>query len=678
MSAEEPIIRQRQKVQPLSSPSPNGHRIAVSEGIARTQGRVYSDTLTSVIKPIGKFTVDWVVSPTLSSANYAVTKMMHLLFSPVLTREGYRILKENIIGIDSETGTWHFNGNNLLYLCYTIGIIGMNVCHYFVMKDFYEKETEFQDVITAENVTEESFDKAFLGIVWILALWVVRLSASSWLCDNFSSSLSKDDAVKMFAQYHEDDAFNGIKGAKENSMPRLINDDLSTVNSVVSLFSKRLDTLSDFVTAVFSLMALSSFVIELSAITMVTAYVGGFYVLLSYLGGKYKALNSEVKETRDKLNNSLSDLERCSSSITALGGSETERKKNTAYVEELLNLESWSMFYKALIKGVGIFNSMGTLFFGMFLFKTKLINKVVKHSELFPMGAQIGNIIRCITWHREKISEISDVETSRKRIDDHMERIRQSIDTKVNSQLDVDVNLNHKFALCFKGEITKHKDPAKILVATDEIALERGYRYLVRGDSNIGKSSWMKVLAGQEHNVNPGTKLELVSKPVYMPQVPYVSKQPNTLLFNILYPTKTEEEIAAGEVDPETIERIKRYMQFLNLNKEDDLDTIDIWGKEGEVLSGGEIKKLALIRMLVTSKPDVLLMDEVTAGLDETSKDRACELIRSELEGVTILEILHLSKLESQFVIKDYYGVIEFNKDENNPKGPARMTQHQA
>lgn len=67
----------------------------------------------------------------------------------------------------------------------------------------------------------------------------------------------------------------------------------------------------------------------------------------------------------------------------------------------------------------------------------------------------------------------------------------------------------------------------------------------------------------------------------------------------------------------------------------------DYLDKKITALSGGEKQRVALIRNLLF-RPEVLLLDEVTTGLDETSKAIVHQLIAQvQQEGSTILQVTH-------------------------------------
>lgn len=83
----------------------------------------------------------------------------------------------------------------------------------------------------------------------------------------------------------------------------------------------------------------------------------------------------------------------------------------------------------------------------------------------------------------------------------------------------------------------------------------------------------------------------------------------------------------------------------------------DFLDKEVTALSGGEKQRVALIRNLVFL-PKVLLLDEVTTGLDENSKVIVHQLIKAvHEEGITIIQVTH-----DQDEIKAANNIVEIKK----------------
>jgi ABC-type sugar transport system ATPase subunit len=83
-------------------------------------------------------------------------------------------------------------------------------------------------------------------------------------------------------------------------------------------------------------------------------------------------------------------------------------------------------------------------------------------------------------------------------------------------------------------------------------------------------------------------------------------------------------------------------------------------------LSGGEAQRVALGRAL-SFRPQVLLLDEPLNALDETTRDRLCELLRSiqKKSGLTTLHITH-SRVEARALAEKLF-VLESGKLSEQP-----------
>lgn len=156
------------------------------------------------------------------------------------------------------------------------------------------------------------------------------------------------------------------------------------------------------------------------------------------------------------------------------------------------------------------------------------------------------------------------------------------------------------------------------------------------GPSGAGKSTILKLIANlispsageiryQNKNIN---KLDPIA---YRRQVSYCFQQPSlfgkTVKDNLLFPY----QIRKKEIDQQ---------HLIDLLNRVDLGT-DFLDKEITDLSGGEKQRVALIRNLVFL-PKVLLLDEVTTGLDEDSKVIVHQLIKAiHDQGITIIQVTH-------------------------------------
>lgn len=73
---------------------------------------------------------------------------------------------------------------------------------------------------------------------------------------------------------------------------------------------------------------------------------------------------------------------------------------------------------------------------------------------------------------------------------------------------------------------------------------------------------------------------------------------------------------------------------------------------EGSALSGGHQARLSLDRAVV-SDPQVLLLDEITAGLDSSTEQLVMKALKKATKGRTVLSISHrLSKVMDGRIVR--------------------------
>lgn len=168
------------------------------------------------------------------------------------------------------------------------------------------------------------------------------------------------------------------------------------------------------------------------------------------------------------------------------------------------------------------------------------------------------------------------------------------------------------------------------------LTVEKGDCISIVGQSGSGKSTFLKMLSdlisptggaiyynGKDYKeINP---IELRRKISYCIQIPYLFGE--SVYENLSFPF----EIRNTSVDED---EILKLLELLKLDK-------SYLNKKVDALSGGEKQRIALIRNLL-SKPDILLLDEVTSGLDKENTKIVQSLIKKiNEEGMTVLWITH-------------------------------------
>ncbi|WP_334352328.1 ABC transporter ATP-binding protein [Companilactobacillus sp. HBUAS56257] len=166
--------------------------------------------------------------------------------------------------------------------------------------------------------------------------------------------------------------------------------------------------------------------------------------------------------------------------------------------------------------------------------------------------------------------------------------------------------------------------------------IEKGKYITIIGPSGSGKSTLMRILASMISETSGevlfnGRKIETYEPTKYRQRVSYAFQQPTlfgkTVRENLNFPF----EVRNQEFDEA---KVKEYLQMVNLDE----SYVD---KSVNDVSGGEKQRIALIRNLIFP-PEVLITDEVTAGLDVENKTIVHEMLqRFNQQGVTILRVTH-------------------------------------
>ena len=180
-------------------------------------------------------------------------------------------------------------------------------------------------------------------------------------------------------------------------------------------------------------------------------------------------------------------------------------------------------------------------------------------------------------------------------------------------------------------------------VVTSEISLEikRGDWIALYGETGKGKTTLLNALFYPEYRLNGSlfwnSTTEISHLPV--PEAVYVTQKAYLL-------TGTLRENFQGYADKdiltalETVDLTSWYLLLPN--------GLDSWlGENGETLSGGQRKKL-LLAQAILKKPQLLVVDEPTAGISTENAIAIFKNIKKQYPLITILMATHLKSFENE------------------------------
>src|SRR3990167_4711852 len=206
----------------------------------------------------------------------------------------------------------------------------------------------------------------------------------------------------------------------------------------------------------------------------------------------------------------------------------------------------------------------------------------------------------------------------------------QEMDVKVAKQkkLTIDQTPDSRITATQLSIFTPREE---LLLTNIQEAFTHGKDYLIQGASGIGKSTFIRTLAGIWPFAKGAITLPAHQKIMYLPQKSYMPI--GTLAEAILFPDKAQPELEG---------RLEQVLSDCRLGAF--IPRLHETASWGEQLSPGEQQRIAFARILL-HRPDWVFLDETTSMVDMANEKYLYQLLKSKLPHCSIISVGHRPSL---------------------------------
>ncbi|MBD8168923.1 type I secretion system permease/ATPase [Erwinia persicina] len=225
------------------------------------------------------------------------------------------------------------------------------------------------------------------------------------------------------------------------------------------------------------------------------------------------------------------------------------------------------------------------------------------------------------------------------------------------------------------------EENVKNVIAINQLQIKPGERIAILGRVGAGKSTLLKLLAGQAlasqgKVIVDGVDLRRIDPVDLRRQLGWLS-QDSRLFFGTLRQNLMLGNPHASEQDMLNALRISGA---LGLVQQDAASLDRIINEGGRGLSGGQRQMVMLSRMILR-QPQVVLMDEPTASMDEQLEEHVIRQMQGWLSGRTLVLVTHrpaLLKMVDRIIVMDNGRVIADGPKDDILKRAASQTAQAA
>ena len=429
--------------------------------------------------------------------------------------------------------------------------------------------------------------------------------------------------------------------------------------------------LTSFNSLVSSLFIFSAAFFVSPRISSISTFLGALCLICIYKisSKKYNSISSKLSKELSNYDNHVNEISENIKELYIYDFYEEIFKFTNKFRDKLFRTFSNSVFYARLPKNIidsslmiiiGIIILFSTFFNGSLFFKEFtgiFLSLGIASARGLTFISQFFNGIIVVSTYKNYFTSGLEFNNSLNEINGVS--LKNLLDKEENHKSHSKSNYNEEFTqLKIKGLVSSLI--RKSINEPIEFSSIKGNLTIIKGHSGSGKSSLLESICKFKDNKSgeivlinkKNEKYKIKNKYIaYVPQIPIIFNE--SIAYNIslkeadLQNRKKLIDCAlnAGCFDSQILEKLK-YKNKLFLENQINLFLDKNVGRNGNLLSGGEKKRIGLARAFYSSR-EIILLDEPTAGLDPKLEEYIFNEIIKKSKNNIILMTTHSNKLDN-------------------------------
>ncbi|MCP2041945.1 putative ATP-binding cassette transporter [Neisseria sp. HSC-16F19] len=345
-------------------------------------------------------------------------------------------------------------------------------------------------------------------------------------------------------------------------------------------------------------------------------------LLAMWIGRPLIRMNFDNERYNGNYRYSLIRVRDHAESIAFYGGEHIERQNLNRHFADIIR-NRWRIARQSVaLNGFNSFLTQGVQLLPLMLQAPRFFAGQATIGDMHQTVQAFNRLQRALSFFRNFYEEFTAYRA-------RLERLSGFLDSLPAPEQQNRPDIGHSDDLSLNGVALYRRDGTPLL---ENVSLHAGVgdAVLIKGPSGCGKTSLLRALAG----LWPFGSRGRIRRPehrhiLFVPQRPYVPQG------------RLRDAIAYPDIDPQhpQLEATLRHCRLDYLLPK--LDDEDDWQHR---LSPGELQRIAFVRIFL-SRPQVILMDEATAALDEDTEAALYRRVREELPHSIIVSIGHRGTL---------------------------------